>query len=171
MPSPSPTGRRGFQPPPHLRDQPATPPTPDWDQNQRPLPVPIRGHDQQSNLAPPSPKTLTQRLKSISPRGSPAGTRPSSRGPGTPTEPSPLSTLHSLDGETEDGSSTAVISPQSSPQESNEICPSSVADDEITLRESIRSVYRLWKMSRRTDGGEADKEIFMRVAKEVIELP
>jgi len=42
-------------------------------------------------------------------------------------------------------------------------------EEEAALKESIRSVYRLWKMSRRT-GGEDDRVVFMRVAKEVVGL-
>jgi hypothetical protein len=44
-------------------------------------------------------------------------------------------------------------------------------DDEVALRESIRSVYRLWKMSRQSEGEEDDRELFIRVARQVIELP
>lgn len=169
--------------PSHLREQQPTPPTPPDFDDELPLPIAIRGHDQRSNLAPPSPKTLTRRLKAISPRVSPASTRPSSRGPVTPIEPSPLSFEDKFDEVTEDGSCTVVISPKSPPEVSGQTPPQlgvkgvngvngvNGVDDDLALRESIRSVWRLWKMSRRTDGEEDDREVFLRVAKEVLEMP
>jgi hypothetical protein len=68
----------------------------------------------------------------------------------------------------------AVVSPGLRPVESNGISftPSGAkADDDAALRESIRSVYRLWKMSRRSNGEENDGEVFLRVARQVIEMP
>ncbi|KZP31265.1 hypothetical protein FIBSPDRAFT_1037716 [Athelia psychrophila] len=182
-PSRSPTGRRTF--PPYLHEDEPTPPMSDRDDDM-PLPIAIRGHDRQSNLVPPSPASLTRRLKSISPRLSPASTRPSSRGP-TPIEPSPLSfediepsplSFEDKSPEaTTDGSCTAVISPQSQSAvlESSQPPPpmdgKDVVDDDAPLRESIRSVWRLWKMSRRSAGDADNKETFLRVAKEVVEIP
>lgn len=123
------------------------------------------------NLEPPSPSNLARRLRSISPReGSQSRSRTSSRGPGTPSEPS-FSTVEEKDeDEYEDGTRTVqVISPILHPvAESNGILSHSVEGD-AALKESIRSVWRLWKMSRRVEGGSDDKELFLRVAREVVE--
>lgn len=184
-PSRSPPGRRAF--PSYLRQDEYTSAVPDHD-DERPLPIAMRGHDRNSNLVPPSPSSLTRRLVSISPRISPASTRPSSRGPVTPIEPSPLSFEDKFDESTTDGSCTVVISPQSQPavlsphmQPTALECampppPSGVkdiesVDDDAALRESIRSVWRLWKMSRRSDADADNKETFLRVAREVVEIP
>ncbi|KAF7966651.1 hypothetical protein HWV62_37541 [Athelia sp. TMB] len=175
---PSPTERRRAGFPSYLHGEP-TPSMPDLD-DEIPLPIAIRGHDRQSNLVPPSPTSISRRLKTISPRISPASTRPSSRGPTTPIEPSPLSFGESFDESMTDGSATVVISPQSQaavlepasqPSHIDMMVDIKGVDDDAALRESIRSVWRLWRMSRRSEGDEDNKETFLRVARQVVEVP
>jgi hypothetical protein len=161
--------------------QPSTPPTPDHDQNQQPLPIPIprsKIHDRHAALEPPSPTALSERLKSITPRGGRSLSRPSSLGPGTPLE-SPYVPPLEVDGnvadnDAENGLPITLMSSDPRPVESNGIPfahSAANANEEVALRESIRSVYRLWKMSRQSEGDEDDRELFIRVAREVIELP
>jgi hypothetical protein len=175
IPSPLPNDRRQLHHPPHLRDQPpTTPPTPDYDQNQHPLPIPnphSKIHGKHDNLDPPSPDALTERLRSISPRGSQLS-------PFRPSTPSELLSEPKIDEETNDGSRAAVISLLRPLEELNATSsPRSHLGDgrhhekEVALRESIRSVYRLWKMSARTETDEDDREVFLRIAKEVVGLP
>jgi hypothetical protein len=84
---------------------------------------------------------------------------------------------HKINGEAVNGSRTAAITAKSCPlaelnATSSPNPNSGVAKDneeEAALKESIRSVYRLWKMSRRT-GGDDDRDVFLRVTKEVIGL-
>lgn len=178
MPSPFPNDKRQLHLPPHLRDQrPSTPPTPDYDQNQRPLPIPnpqfmiYKKHDK---LEPPSADALAERLGSISPRRS----QPSSLSRSTSSEfLSEVSQYH-IDEETDDGSRTAAIS-SSNPLErlgAISLLKSHSGDvsgneKEIALMESIRSVYRLWKMTARTEEGEDDRDLFLRVARDAVGLP
>jgi hypothetical protein len=182
VPSPLPNDRRQLHHPPHLRDQqPTTPPTPDYDQNQNPLPIPNplpKIHDKHNNLGAPSPSTLAARLRSIMPRehGS-RSIQPSSLGLVSPSEPLSVESEHKIDRDAEGGSRTTVISPLCHLKELSATSPNSNSRDNndndqgYALRESIRSVYRLWKMSRRTADNEDDREEFIRVAREVVGLP
>jgi hypothetical protein len=85
---------------------------------------------------------------------------------------------HKIDEEANSGSHTTVVSPSRVIRDLGGISlpnPDSrdVEDNEqgYALRESMRSVYRLWKMSRRTESSGDDREEFIRVAKEVVGLP
>jgi hypothetical protein len=169
--------RRQLHLPPHLRDQrPSTPPTPDYDQNQRPLPIPnphfmiYKKHDR---LEPPSADALAERLGSISPRQS----QPSSLSRSTSSEFLSEMSEHHIDDGTDDGSRTAAISSSNPLERLGAISllkshPGDVGgnEKEIALMESIRSVYKLWKMTARTEEGEDDREVFLRVAREAVEL-
>ena len=170
---PSPLSRK-LHHAPHLHSQPLTPPTPDYDQNQSPVPIPIPRSKIHDKLEPPSPHTLTERLRAISFREN--HTQPSSVAPDTPFHVVPEPKIkHSVT----NWSHAAVIPAKScSPNPSYALFSPDTRsgdtkdgeEDEAALKESIRSVYRLWKMSRRT-GSEDDGEMFLRVTREVVGLP
>jgi len=174
VPSPLPRLRCRLNYAPHLQGQPLTPTTPDYDQNQHPLPIPIprsKIYDKHDKLEPPSPDALTERLKSISPR----------ENQNRSSQPSPLGSgaleLQNINEETVNGWSTTLLSPavyspekQTAPSPGTLVWHAKDNEEEVALKESIRSVYRLWKMSRRLSG-EDDRDVFMRVTREAVGLP
>lgn len=172
VPSPDPHKPRHNHPP-HLQTVgAATPPTAE---SPRPLPIPIprsKIFDQQSTLDPPSPGALTRRLRSISPFQAQDHSRRLSLGPGEISENSfsiaEEGTGLAPEEAADDGTRTAVVSPMVPAQEVKVSCPTE--NDDTALKESIRSVWRLWKMSRQNQGSARDdKELFLRVAREVVD--
>lgn len=155
---------------PHLQNiGVATPPTVE---SPRPLPIPIprsKIFDQQSTLDPPSPGALTRRLRSISPFQARDHSRRSSRGPGETSENSFSITEEGAGlAAADDVTRTAVVSPLVPAQEVDVSFPTE--NDDTALKESIRSVWRLWKMSRQNQrSGGDDKELFLRVTREVVD--
>ena len=166
MPSPDSHKTRHIHPP-HLQNVGvATPPTVE---SPRPLPIPIprsKIFDQQSTLDPPSPGALTRRLRSISPFQAQEHSRRSSRGPGETSENGFSITEEGAGLEAAyDVMRTVVASPLASAQEVNVSFPT---ENDTALKESIRSVWRLWKMTRQSQGSGDDKELFLRVTREVV---
>lgn len=147
-----------------------------------------------SHLEPPSPNTLTERLNTISPRHSWSPSTPpfldSASDSSTPSPPPEMATKDSAVFELP----IRIVSPSPPSSSSMSSLPAVVDaykmetesarpepedDDEDALKESIKSVFRLWKVGRRRgatppaardDGAKdrEDKELFLRIVQEVI---
>jgi len=124
-------------------------------------------------LQPPSADALAERLGSISPRAS----QPFPLSRSTSSELLPAASEYKINEGNDDGSCTAVISSSlllerlgAAKKWQSHLGDTGDNEKEIALRESIRSVYKLWKMTARTEEGEDDREVFLRVAREAVGL-
>ncbi|THH34086.1 hypothetical protein EUX98_g71 [Antrodiella citrinella] len=195
-PSPLPIQRKNY---PTLEESSIDPDSPhplpvpvrvvEEDATQEALPIPhsslsqaINGNISRSPWDPASPQTLARLLADISPRHSPAVVSQTDDDDDDEERVSPVFDSSSTDelqtpspsiglGLTEDGH--ALVSPTADGnvvvEEEDEGSSAEFDETEYALRDSIRGLYSLWKVSRRKGTThETDRDAFMRVVHEVV---